>query len=103
MEKKLDYDDINRAIQMAIGWKLTSCPDVSRERIIEFFGVKYGNDLYENIDIILNKLNDIKPDWSIQDLNSASLLSSSLIGEEYKYLTSETLESLKWVYSWWWR
>lgn len=96
-------DDLNEAIPLFLGVGVSPFPIQDGSRVRARFGDALGSQLEADIQKILAELQEIKPDWNIHDLNSATEFAVGKIHLKYPELSSEALAALDWCYSFGWK
>lgn len=94
-------NDLSRAIVLYVGYGLLAYPREKKERVIDYFGLPYGELLFKRVDAAMNVMNSIEIDWTHQSLESASEYAVSEVSSKFPGLNGDAREALRWVFTWW--
>ena len=95
--------NINEAILMYVGYGTDTYPKEDRHRLIARFGSMIGSQLATEVELLLQELEAIKPDWNTQTLEVGSALAVRELSKNHPELDDRAVAALKWTFSWWWK
>ena len=95
--------DLDTAIILYAGWKSSSYPLEDEARVLDHFGQAKGTRILEDLNVLLDELDGLKPIQSDGDSNNATKRVMAEFTSRHPNLHKETIEVLQWYYSWWWR
>ena len=73
------------------------------QRLTERFGDDLGLDLVQYSEAVLAELYSLPPDWSRDDLRSATEKAVGRVRSSHPELSAEALTALGWSFSWDWK
>jgi hypothetical protein len=94
---------INAAVPLYLGYGTASFPTENASRLVAEFGPETGSKLERQVKLLLEELNKIKADWSLQTLVSGSKWAVSELRQKHPELDDQAVAALEWTYSWWWK
>lgn len=95
--------DINRAVNIFLGYGSSSFPTANKEGLHEHFRTEDVAAIEQELVSILKKRDSIEIDWSNQTLESAGLTAKSTMAQFSPFLSNEALEALGWKFTYDWR
>lgn len=95
--------NLSKAIEIFLQWGESSFPKENKARVSEIFGPSEGLELLACIEVILRKLNEIEPDWSVDNLESAARKAVTTVRQAFPELDDNACLALEWAYTWWWK
>jgi hypothetical protein len=95
--------ELDQAIILYTGWKISSYPQENESRILDQFGELKGEVLIGEVREIVSELKRIQPDWERHDLTGASKWAVAELASRHIGLNDEAKSALEWLYSWWWK
>jgi hypothetical protein len=98
-----EMGNLNRAISVYVGWKISPFPKLDETRVLDFFGPAAGTVLLSRLNPLVRELEAIRPNWEEHDLVSASKWAVGVLVSRHPHLADEGKAALEWLYSWWWK
>jgi hypothetical protein len=100
----MNYDKtISSAVCIFVGRGISPYPKEDGTRLREAFGAELAADLEPRIRLLLDELDQIKPDWKTHTLESASKSAAGDMKTKHPELDEKAVAALEWIYSWWWK
>jgi hypothetical protein len=93
----------SEAVILLLGRGISPYPKRDPERLTQRFGEELGLDLVQYSEAVLAELYAEPPDWSTDDLKSATENAVQRIRSGHPELSDEALSALGWSFSWDWK
>lgn len=93
----------SEAIILLLGQGISTHPNRDPQRLTERFGEELGLDLVQYSEAVLAELYASSPDWSNDDLHSATERAVVRVRSGHPELSDEALAALGWSFSWDWK
>jgi hypothetical protein len=100
---KTDSDKLNQAILKFVGYGITPNPEENSSRLLNTFGPELATQLENEVTLLLNELDQLKPDWATHSLITAGAWAREKIYRRHPELDSKALDALEWTYTWWYK
>jgi hypothetical protein len=94
---------LSLAVTRFLGYGMATHPDENPAHLVDEFGVEKALKLESDVRVILNELNNLKPDWSVHSLVTAGRWAKEEIRNSHPQLNQGALDALEWAFTWWWR
>jgi hypothetical protein len=98
-----DSNMLSLAVTRFLGYGMAAYPDENPARLIEEFGAQAASKLESDVRLLLDELNNLKPDWSMHSLVTAGAWAKDNMRCSHPELNQEALDALEWAFTWWWR
>jgi hypothetical protein len=94
---------LNKAIVLYLGHGITTYPVSDASRLAQCFSAQEASGLAEQVNVLLDELDAIKPDWNAHTLVSGSQWAVAQLKRSHPELDDKATAALEWAYSWWWK
>jgi hypothetical protein len=92
----------SQALVVYLGKGTSPYPKPDPQALVDRFGDQ-GLDLLSYCQKVLNELYGVVPDWSVEDLATASARAVATVRARHPELSQDALDVLLWSYRWDWK
>ena len=98
-----DPNMVSLAVTRFLGYGIATYPDENSARLVDEFGAETASKLEPDVRLLLDELNNLKPDWSAHSLVTAGAWVKEEMHRSHPELNQGALNALEWAFTWWWR
>ena len=89
----IDSNMISLAVTRFLGYGMATYPDENPARLIEAFGPQAASKLESDVRLLLEELNNLKPDWSEHSLLTAGAWAKEEMRRNHPELNQGALDA----------
>jgi hypothetical protein len=96
-------NQVNRAIELYLGWPAASIPLRDQAAVVTEFGPVRGPELEMQVHDLIHEMGRIPIDWQALTVTTASSFVRSELASLHPELNESSLDALAWTFRWAWR